>query len=471
VPDDTTSSNDKKQNLWGGRFTQKQNAKFTEFNNSLSFDKRLFFADIFASIGHAEGLHKAGILNKREVSKIRNGLKTLEKQANFDRTFFDSALDEDVHSLIENRLVSLIGEVGKKLHTGRSRNDQVVTAFRIFLREEITELARLVSGVQRALVDAAERFRQAVIPGYTHLQKAQPVLWAHWCLAYFEMFARDRERLTEVHVRTNIMPLGSGALAGTGVGIDREAVAKELGFDGLTANSLDGVSDRDFAIEFVGACSLIMVHLSRLAEDLIIYCSNEFGFVELSDSVSSGSSLMPQKKNPDALELLRGKASRVFGRQMSLLSMMKGLPLAYNKDMQEDKEAVFDALDTTKISLEAAGIVLDNVYLNEKKAFDSAQRGYLNATELADYLVRKGVPFRSAHHAVGGAVLFAISRGKELHELELEDLKQFSDEIEKDVFISLSVESALASKDAIGGTSRKRVNEALKKARRSLQLK
>ena len=465
------SAKDAKQNLWGGRFKQKQHEKFTEFNNSFSFDKRLFFADIFASIGHAEGLHKAGVLNKREISRIKNGLRTLEKQARFDGSFFEDASDEDVHSFIEVRLVKLIGETGKKLHTGRSRNDQVATAFRIYLRSETDELGKLVVQTQRSLVDLAERHKDAVIPGYTHLQKAQPVMWAHWCLAYFEMLSRDRERLVEVRGRINIMPLGSGALAGNGFGIDRESVAKDLGFGRVSANSLDAVSDRDFAIEFANACSLIMVHLSRLAEDLIIYCSNEFGFVGLSDAVSSGSSLMPQKKNPDALELLRGKAGRVFGRQISLLSIMKGLPLAYNKDMQEDKEAVFDVADTTKISLQAAAVVLDNTTLDEERALEAAQKGYLNATELADYLVRKGVPFRTAHHAVGEAVLFALSRNIELHELSLADLKRFAPDASQDVFEALSVSQTLASKRSTGGTAPSRVSEALRKAARSVNTK
>ncbi|MGH9819402.1 MAG: argininosuccinate lyase, partial [Pyrinomonadaceae bacterium] len=312
----------------------------------------------------------------------------------------------------------------------------------------------------------AERHAKSVLPGYTHLQKAQPVMWAHWCLAYFEMLSRDQQRLNEIVKRINIMPLGSAALAGTSFNIDREAVAESLGFDGVTANSLDAVSDRDFAVEFVGACSLVMVHLSRLAEDLIIYCSNEFGFVTLSDTVSSGSSLMPQKKNPDSLELIRGKAGRVFGHHAALLATMKGLPLAYNKDMQEDKEAVFDTTDTVSICLRVAAIVLNNITVNEEKMRLAATRGYLNATEFADYLVKKGVPFRTAHEAVGRAVLSGIESDRELHELSLVELRKFSPKIEKDVFKALTLEQTLASKNAIGGTSPKRVAAALKRAKR-----
>jgi argininosuccinate lyase len=460
------SRSEEKQNLWGGRFKQKQNKEFAEFNNSFSFDKRLFFADIFASIGHAEGLSRAGVLSKRELSRIKNGLQTLEKQARFDDSFLENASDEDVHSFIEDRLVKLIGDTGKKLHTGRSRNDQVSTAFRLWLRERVDVIDASIKDTQRALIDAAERHVDAVIPGYTHLQRAQPILWAHWCLAYFEMLVRDRERLADARKRINILPLGSGALAGSGFNVDREAVAKALGFEGVTRNSLDGVSDRDFAVEFTGCCSLIMVHLSRLAEDLILYCSTEFGFVELSDTVSSGSSLMPQKKNPDALELLRGKAGRIFGHQMSLLAMLKGLPLAYNKDMQEDKEAVFDTVDTVSVSLKAAAMVFDNLTVREWRAHDAASKGYLNATELADYLVKKGVPFREAHETVGKAVLFAIETDKELHELDIVDLRRFSKKIESDVFEALDLNSALAAKNVVGGTAPARVKAELKRANR-----
>ena len=458
----------KTRTLWGGRFKDSPDETFARFNNSFSFDKRLFAADMRASLAHLDGLYNAGVLTKRDASKIRTGLKTLLKQADFDGDFFDDSDAEDVHSFIESKLIQIIGDTGKRLHTGRSRNDQVATAFRLWLRDEIDEIAALAAAVQTTLLDTADRHKKAVLPGYTHLQRAQPVLWAHWCLAYFEMFSRDRRRLGEARRAVNIMPLGSAALAGTSFPIDREAVAKELDFDGVSSNSLDAVSDRDFAVEFTSACSLVMVHLSRIAEDLILYCSNEFSFVTLSDSVSSGSSLMPQKKNPDALELIRGKAGRIFGHNAALLAMLKGLPLAYNKDMQEDKEAVFDTVDTVKICLQAAAMVLNNVYLNEKTTLAAATKGYLNATELADYLVKKGVPFRTAHDTVGQAVLFGLEHGKELHELSLDELRQFSDKIDLDVFDALDLKQTLASKNQTGGTSPERVYEALAAARKKI---
>ncbi|MBV9243073.1 MAG: argininosuccinate lyase [Acidobacteria bacterium] len=315
--------------------------------------------------------------------------------------------------------------------------------------------------LQRALIAFADRHKNAAMPGYTHLQRAQPILFAHWCLAYFEMLKRDRERLADARKRVNVLPLGSGALAGTGFAVDRNAVAAELGFDSVSANSLDAVSDRDFAVEFTADCALVMVHVSRLAEDLILYCSQEFGFVTLSDAVSSGSSLMPQKKNPDALELLRGKAGRVFGHNTGLLAMLKGLPLAYNKDMQEDKEAVFDTADIVNISLRAAKVVLDNAALNEARVSSAAYTGYLNATDLADHLVKKGMPFRTAHEIVGKAVLHAIEKGKELHELSIDELKAFYPDIDENVAAALVLDSSLDSKSVEGGTSRDRVANAL----------
>ena len=455
--------------LWGGRFTESPNETFAEFNDSFRFDQRLFDADVRASIAHAHGIENAGVITTDERKAIVEGLTHLMEQEALNDQFFADSTAEDVHSFLEGKLIALVGDAGRKLHTGRSRNDQVATAFRLWLRDEIDRIDEFMRLAQASLVVVAERHRDAILPGYTHLQRAQPVMWAHWCLAYFEMLKRDRERLADARKRVNILPLGSGALAGTGFPVDREAVASELGFDGVSANSLDGVSDRDFAVEFASACSLIMVHLSRLAEDLIIYCSTEFGFVTLSDSVSSGSSLMPQKKNPDALELLRGKAGRVFGHNMALLATLKGLPLAYNKDMQEDKEAVFDTVDTVSISLRSAAIVLDNLTVNEAITRDAATKGYLNATELADYLVKKGVPFRTAHETVGNAVLYAIGEGKELHELRIEQLREFSPMIDADVMDALSLDATLAAKNTIGGTSPARVAEALEAAKNYLE--
>jgi len=459
------------KNLWGGRFTGEPDKTFVEFNRSFDFDIRLFDADIRASLAHAEAIRDAGVLSNAEFTKIERGLKKLVKEAAASSSFFDDNDAEDVHSFIEGRLVDSVGDTGKKLHTGRSRNDQVATAFRLWLRDRVDAIDVSLKDAQRAILNAAERHADAVMPGYTHLQRAQPILWAHWCLAYFEMLARDRERLSDARKRINVMPLGSGALAGTGFAIDREKVAKQLGFGSVSKNSLDGVSDRDFCVEFASCGSLIMVHLSRLAEDLILYCSTEFGFVELSDAVSSGSSLMPQKKNPDALELIRGKAGRVFGHNAALLATLKGLPLAYNKDLQEDKEAVFDTADTVDICLRTAAIVLDNLRVNESRTRQAAAKGYLNATELADYLVKKGVPFREAHDTVGRAVLFAIENNRELNKLSLADLQQFSKKIDRDVFDVLDLNSALSAKDIIGGTASRRVRSAIKAARKYLAKK
>lgn len=453
----------KSEQLWGGRFTGETDAAFAEFNASLRFDQRLLAADIRASIAHANALAKAGVISADENAKIADGLRTILADA---PAVLSGA--EDVHSYIESELVRLIGDTGKKLHTGRSRNDQVATAFRLWLREEIDAAANDLHRMRAALVAAADRHKDAVMPGYTHLQRAQPVLWAHWCLAYFEMFARDAERFSEVRRRVNVLPLGSAALAGTGFPVDRDSVAAQLGFERVSANSLDAVSDRDFAAEFIGACAIAMIHLSRISEDLILYASSEFGFVTLSDAVSTGSSLMPQKKNPDALELIRGKAGRVIGLHTGLLATLKGLPLAYNKDIQEDKEAVFDAVYTLGSSLRVAAVVLDNVTLNEEAARAAAESGYLNATELADHLVKKGVPFRRAHDAVGKVVLYASDKGVELGELSLEEIRCFVPEADEDVFDALSLENTLNSKSQTGGTARERVREALEQAKKDL---
>jgi len=459
----------KSKNLWGGRFTSGADPSFAEFNNSFSFDRRLFAVDVRASVAHCKALVAAGVLNADEADKIKAGLQTILERGQTDGSYFDELDSEDVHSFVEARLVEMIGEAGRKLHTGRSRNDQVATDLRLWLREAIDQLLSQVRSTQEALLDLAEMKPGAVLPGYTHLQRAQPILFAHWCLAYFEMLARDRERLEEIRKRVNVLPLGSAALAGASFPIDREAIARELGFDSVSRNSVDAVGDRDFCVEFVSACSLVMVHLSRLAEEVILYSTSEFGFFELSDAVATGSSLMPQKKNPDSMELVRGKVGRVVGQLVSLLTMLKGLPLAYNKDMQEDKEAVFDAFDTTHSCLEVAALVLRNVKLNDERMLAAASRGMMNATELADYFVRKGIPFREAHETVGRIVVKAIASGVELGELSLEELRSFSSEIENDVFDALTLEKTLATKSIAGGTAPARVAEALESARESLE--
>jgi len=456
------------KNLWGGRFREVADAGFAAFNRSFGFDRRLFAADVRASLAHAEGLRAAGVLTDEEARQIADGLQTMLMRARVEADYFEQLEAEDVHSFIEARLVELIGDAGRKLHTGRSRNDQVATALRLWLREELDAITERVRATQGALLDLAEAHADAVLPGYTHLQRAQPILWAHWCLAYFEMLQRDRERLADARRRTNVMPLGAAALAGTSYPIDREQVARALEFDGVARNSLDAVSDRDFCVEFAAAASLIMLHLSRLAEDIIIYATTEFGFIELGDAISTGSSLMPQKKNPDALELVRGKAGRIFGQLLALLTMLKGLPLAYNKDMQEDKEAVFDAADTISAVLDVTTTVLRNISVRAEQARAAAMRGYMNATELADYLVRKGLPFRQAHEVTGRIVLGALARGIELNDLTLAELRAFSALIEQDVYDALALAQTLNTKAQTGGTAPVRVAEALAAARASL---
>ena len=454
------------KNLWGGRFEGKTDPGFADFNNSFRFDRRLFEVDVIASIAYCAALETAAVLRPEEGMQIRTALDTIITTGRQDAAYFNDSAAEDVHSFVEARLVALTGDVGRKLHTGRSRNDQVATDFRLWMRNSIDELDRAGRTLQTSLLDFADAHHEVVIPGYTHLQRAQPVLLAHWSLAYFEMLARDRERLAEVRRRVNILPLGSAALAGTSFPIDREALARTLGFEAVARNSLDAVSDRDFCVEFLSACSLVMVHLSRLAEDIILYATSEFGFFALGDAIATGSSLMPQKKNPDSMELVRGKAGRVFGDLLGLLTTLKGLPLAYNKDMQEDKEAVFDAFDTVKSSLEVTTTVMRNIGVNKDRAQAAASSGYMNATELADYLVRKGVAFREAHEIVGKIVMRAIDLKVELQELSLDEFQKFSSLIEGDVYEALSLESTLSSKSQIGGTARATVDAELKQARK-----
>jgi argininosuccinate lyase len=453
--------------LWGGRFEGKTDPGFAEFNDSFRFDRRLFEPDVVASIAYCKALEGAGVLSADEGSQIRKALETILEQGRSNDSYLEDPAAEDVHSFVEARLIELTGALGRRLHTGRSRNDQVATDFRLWMRNSIDELIDVARDLQTSLLDFAEAHRDVVIPGYTHLQRAQPVLLAHWTLAYFEMLARDRERLTEVRRRVNVLPLGSAALAGTSFPIDREALAAWLGFEGVSRNSLDAVSDRDFCVEFLSACSLIMVHLSRMAEDIILYATNEFGFFVLGDAIATGSSLMPQKKNPDSMELVRGKAGRVFGDLLALLATLKGLPLAYNKDMQEDKEAAFDAFDTVRSSLQVTSTVMRNIGVDEGRALAASSGGYMNATELADYLVRKGVPFREAHETVGKVVMRAIELKLELQEMSLDQLRDFSTLMESDVYEALSLERTLNSKSQIGGTARDVVDQALERARHS----
>ncbi len=461
------------KSLWGGRFGEKQDDFFFQFNESFSFDRRLATVDILGSLAYARGLERAGIFRSDELELVCAGLNELLEQVEKDPTFIEQGLRdhyEDVHSFVEFELTKKVGALGKKLHTGRSRNDQVATDLRLYLRQEIDQTVALIQDLQETLVSKAQEFPQVVMPGYTHLQKAQPILLAHYLLSYYEMLKRDAARLLDARKRVNVLPLGSGALSGNSVAIDRKFLAEQLDFEGITANSLDATSDRDFAIEFMSAASLCMVHLSRLSEDLILYSTDEFQLVRMGDQVSTGSSLMPQKKNPDALELIRGKTGRVIGHQMALLTTLKGLPSCYNKDLQEDKEALFGSVDTLKACLQVMRLVIDTMTINVERMQQEALKGYMNATDLADYFVDKGVPFREAHHLVGEIVVFALKKGLSLSEMALKDYLSFSPLVEPDVYQALEIKSVLNRKASAGGTSPLRVQAALQQAKIELGL-
>ncbi|MEW5762961.1 MAG: argininosuccinate lyase [Bacillota bacterium] len=454
--------------LWGGRFRKETDALAHAFNASLSFDRRLYRQDIKGSIAHARMLGRTGIIPAAEAEAIIRGLEAVLEDFESGRVV-PAPDDEDIHTLVERLLVEKIGEVGKKLHTARSRNDQVALDTRMYLKDEIREIIGLLGEACRALLDVAEIHVETLMPGYTHLQRAQPVTLAHHLLAYFEMFLRDIERLGDCYRRTDVLPLGAGALAGTPFPIDRAAVAAELGFAAVAENSIDAVSDRDFVIEFCAAAALIMMHLSRLGEEVVLWSSQEFGFIELDDAFSTGSSIMPQKKNPDLAELMRGKAGRVFGHLMALLTVMKGLPLAYNKDMQEDKEALFDTVDTVKGCLAVLAPMLRTMRVRTERMRAATCGGYVNATDLADYLVKKGVPFRDAHAAAGRAVLYALERNRGLEELTLEELRQISPHIEGDVYEVIALEKIVAARRVHGGPAPETVRTALARARARLE--
>jgi argininosuccinate lyase / amino-acid N-acetyltransferase len=447
--------------LWGGRFKQQASTQFKAFNDSLPVDFRLAEQDIVGSVAWSKALLKVGVLSATEQHDLEQALGSLmaEVQANPQVVLESDA--EDIHSWVEGKLIDKVGDLGKKLHTGRSRNDQVATDLKLWCKQKGGELLLSLVNFQQALMDLSQRERATVLPGYTHLQRAQPVTFGHWCLAYVEMFDRDIGRLKDALYRADTSPLGSGALAGTAYPINRMELAADLGFRRATMNSLDAVSDRDHVIELLSSASISMMHLSRFAEDLIFYNSGEAGFIELSDEVTSGSSLMPQKKNPDALELIRGKSGRVYGAMTAMMMTMKALPLAYNKDMQEDKEGLFDALDTWQQCLDMGVMVAQGLKVNSTRTLAAAQQGYANATELADYLVSKDIPFREAHHIVGEAVLAAIEAGKPLEDFSLSELKQYSDRIEEDVYQHLSIESCLDKREVLGGTSRSQVQKTI----------
>ncbi|MDP3049909.1 MAG: argininosuccinate lyase [Eubacteriales bacterium] len=453
--------------LWGGRFEKGNDRLVEEFHSSLSFDRRLYSQDIRGSMAHARMLGRVGVITWDEAAQIVSGLEAVLADIEAGRVEFSPAV-EDIHSLVEQELIKKIGDLGKKLHTGRSRNDQVALDVRMYIKEEIEEIEGLLRGLRLTLVDLAEEHVETVMPGYTHLQRAQPVTYAHHLLAYFEMLGRDLGRLYDCFYRIDVMPLGAGALAGTVFPLDRESVAAELGFGRISENSLDAVSDRDFAIEFCAAASLIMMHLSRFCEEIILWSTSEFAFIEVDDAYATGSSIMPQKKNPDMAELTRGKAGRVFGDLQTLLTLMKGLPLAYNKDMQEDKEALFDAVDTVKKCLLVFKPMIRTIRVRKDRMDRAVRSGFTNATDLADYLVRKGVPFREAHEIVGKAVLYAIEQEKDLEAISLDEYRGFSASIEADVYAAISIENSLTARRLYGGPAPEAVREAIARARHTL---
>ena len=453
--------------LWSGRFNEPTDAFVEAFTASVEFDQRLAHYDIQGSVAHATMLAKAGILTTDERDTIISGLKTIEAQIDAGEFTWSVAL-EDVHMNIEAALTGAIGDAGKKLHTGRSRNDQVATDIRLYLRHEIEVIRNELLRLQQALLIVAEREADTILPGFTHLQTAQPITFGHHMMAWFEMLERDRERLADCNKRVNIMPLGAAALAGTTYPIDRHYTAELLGFERPSENSLDSVSDRDFAIEFTSAAALIMMHLSRMSEELIIWSSAQFAFVELSDSFCTGSSIMPQKKNPDVPELVRGKSGRIFGHLMALLTLMKGQPLAYNKDNQEDKEPLFDTVDNLKGSLRVFADMMPAVSCRHDNMRQATMKGFATATDLADYLVRKGMPFRDAHEVVGKAVALGVERGCDLADLSLAELQSFSADITEDVFEVLTLEGSVAARDHIGGTAPAQVRAAIGRAKERL---
>ena len=458
---------EKKSEAWSALFSEPTSELVKRYTASVGFDRRLWRADIAGSLAHAAMLAARGVIGADDLAAIRSGLATIGGE--IERGEFAWSVDlEDVHLNIEARLVALAGDAGKRLHTGRSRNDQVATDVRLWLRDEIDLVRELLVALQRALVELASAHTETILPGFTHLQVAQPVSFAHHLLAYVEMFERDAERMGEVRARTNRLPLGAAALAGTSFPLDREAVAKTLAMDGVCLNSIDAVSDRDFAIEFTSAAALCMVHVSRFSEELVLWMSQSFGFIQLADRFTTGSSIMPQKKNPDVPELARGKTGRVVGHLMALLMLMKGQPLAYNKDNQEDKEPLFDSVDTLKDTLRVFVEMVPGIAVKAEAMERAALRGYATATDLADYLVKKGVPFRDAHEAVAHAVKHAITSGVGLGDVPLAELQHFHPAIGADAIAALTLEGSLASRDVVGGTAPDQVRAQIARHRQRL---
>ena len=454
--------------LWGGRFQKSTDKKVDDFNSSIRFDKRMYRQDIKGSIAHAKMLGKQGIIPQADSDAIVDELKNILTDIENGKVEF--LIDaEDIHMKIEKLLTDRIGDAGKRLHTGRSRNDQVALDIRMYLMDETAQIKEMLIHTLSVLTSLAKEHTKTIMPGYTHLQKAQPITFAHHLMAYFEMFKRDYQRLEDCRKRTNIMPLGSGALAGTTYPLDREFVARELGFDDVTMNSLDGVSDRDFVIELASCLSMIMMHLSRFCEELILWSSHEFAFVEMDDAFSTGSSIMPQKKNPDVAELIRGKTGRVYGHLMGLLTTMKGIPLAYNKDMQEDKEPIFDSIDTVKLCLPVFCDMLATMTVKKDNMLQGSKGGFTNATDVADYLVKKGLPFREAHSVVGQMVYYAVMNNKNLDEFTPEEFAKFSDIIGDDIYDAISMETCVNDRKIIGGPAKATVENAIAKAEKFIE--
>ncbi len=455
--------------LWGGRFSKNTDKEVNDFHSSIRFDARMYRQDITGSIAHARMLGKCGVIEMEEAEKIISGLKEiLTDIENGKAEFMIDA--EDIHMNVETMLIAKIGDTGKRLHTGRSRNDQVALDIRMYLKDEITEIKGMLVSLEKDLLTLAKEHLDTIMPGYTHLQKAQPITLSHHLMAYFEMFKRDITRLDDAFKRTNVMPLGSGALAATTYPLDRQMVADELGFDSVTLNSIDGVSDRDFVIELASALSICMMHLSRFCEELILWNSNEFSFVEMDDSCSTGSSIMPQKKNPDVAELIRGKSGRVYGDLVSILTTMKGIPLAYNKDMQEDKECIFDAVDTVKLCLPVFEKMIVTMKVNKENMLKGAGKGFTNATDAADYLVKKGMPFREAHEVIGKMVLYAIQNSKALSDFTMEEFKNCSPIIEEDIYEAISLETCVKDRKIIGGPAKEAVEYSINEGEKFINM-
>ena len=455
------------EQLWGGRFSKTTDEMINEFQASIGFDKRMYHEDIAGSIAHATMLEKCGILTTEDRDKIVGGLRDILAQIERGEFSFDIAL-EDIHMNIEKRLTEAIGEAGGRLHTARSRNDQVALDTHMYVRRQVVEVQRLIEDLQRALVETAAKYSDVIMPGYTHLQRAQPILFSHHLMAYFAMLSRDFARFRGVYARADIMPLGAGALAGTTFPIDREFVARQLNFEHIYHNSLDAVSDRDYIMEFLSAASMLMVHLSRLSEETILWCSREFSFVELDDAHCTGSSMMPQKKNPDVPELVRGKTGRVIGHLMAMLTTVKGLPLAYNKDLQEDKEGIFDAIDTVKFSLAVYAQLLRGMKVKPEVMKRAVTEDFSNATDLADYLVKKGLPFRQAHAVSGKAVHYCIEQGKWLEDMTMEEFQALSPLFAADIKEAIRPETCVKNRNSLGGTSYRQVDLQLQAARELL---